>query len=62
MFLMCGALRETPVILRDLKHHLLGYFVHIIGNAARFVGAFVPLLTNTRRKEFIDRDHRLSML
>jgi hypothetical protein len=36
---MCGAFCETLVILRDLKHHLLGYFVHIIGNTARFVGA-----------------------
>jgi hypothetical protein len=60
---MCGALCETLVILRDLKHHLLGYFVlHIIGNTARFVGAFVPVLTNTRHKEFIDRNHRLSIL
>src|SRR5215831_18919013 len=25
---MCGALCETLAILRDLKHHLLGYFVH----------------------------------
>jgi hypothetical protein len=37
---MCGALCEALVIVRDLKHHLLGYFVlHIIGNTARFVGA-----------------------
>ena len=39
---MCGALCEALVIVRDLKHHLLGYFVlHMIGNTARFVGAFV---------------------
>jgi hypothetical protein len=36
---------EVPVISRDLKHHLLGYFVpHIIGKIARFVGAFAPVL------------------
>src|SRR5262249_26732644 len=36
---------EVPVISRDLKHHLLGYFVlHIIGKLARFVGAFAPVL------------------
>src|SRR5262249_57078373 len=36
---------EVPVISRDLKHHLLGYFVlHIIGEIARFVGAFAPVL------------------
>jgi len=35
----------VPVISRDLKHHLLGYFVlHIIGKIARFVGAFAPVL------------------
>src|SRR6516165_2626257 len=58
---MCGALCEALVIVRDLKHHLLGYFVlHIIGNTARFVGAFVPVLINTRRREFIDGNHRLT--
>ena len=58
---MCGALCEMLVIVRDLKHHLLGYFVlHIIGNTARFVGAFVPVLINTRRREFIDGNHRLT--
>jgi hypothetical protein len=36
------------VIVRDLKHHLLGYFIlHIIGKAARFVGEFAPGLTTT---------------
>jgi len=58
---MCGTLCEMLVIVRDLKHHLLGYFVlHIIGNTARFVGAFVPVLINTRRREFIDGNHRLT--
>jgi hypothetical protein len=56
---MCNALCEALVIVRDLKHHLLRYFVlHIIGNTARFVGAFVPVLINTRRREFIDGNHR----
>jgi hypothetical protein len=56
---MCGTLCEMLVIVRDLKHHLLGYFVlHIIGNTARFVGAFVPVLINIRRREFIDGNHR----
>jgi hypothetical protein len=42
---MCGALCEALVIVRDLKHHLLGYFVlHIIGKTARFVCAFAPVL------------------
>ena len=58
---MCGALCEALVIVRDLKHYLLGYFVpHIIGNTARFVGAFVPVLINTRRREIIDGNHRLA--
>src|SRR5262252_1428526 len=58
---MCGALCEALVIVRDLKHYLLGYFIlHIIGNTARFVGAFVPVLINTRRREFIDGNHRLT--
>ena len=40
-----GALCEVFVIIRDLKHHLFGYFVlHIIGKTARFVGAFAPVL------------------
>src|SRR5262249_22203286 len=40
-----GTLCEELVIIRDLKHHLLGYFVlHIIGKTARFVGAFAPVL------------------
>ena len=37
-----------------------GAVLHIIGNTARFVGAFVPVLINTRRREFIDRNHRLT--
>jgi hypothetical protein len=42
-----------------LKHYLLGYFVlHIIGNTARFVGAFAPVLTTTRRNEFVDGNRR----
>src|SRR5262245_2755071 len=58
---MYGALCEALVIVRDLKHHLLGYFVlHIIGKTARFIGAFVPVLINTRRREFIDGNHRLT--
>jgi hypothetical protein len=44
-----GALCEALVIVRDLKHHLLRYFVfHIIGKTARFVGEFAPGLTTTR--------------
>ena len=40
-----GTLCEVLVIVRDLKCHLLGYFVlHIIGKTARFVGAFAPVL------------------
>ena len=36
---------EVLVIIRDLKRHLLGYFVfHIIGKTARLVGAFAPVL------------------
>jgi hypothetical protein len=54
-----GALCEVLVIVRDLKHHLLGYFVlHIIGKTARFVGEFAPRLTTTRRRKFIDGNHR----
>src|ERR671930_403235 len=54
-----GALCEALVIVRDLKHHLLGYFVlHIISKAARFVGEFAPGLTPTRRREFVDGNHR----
>ena len=38
-----GALCEALVIVHDLKHHLLRYFVlHIIGKTARFVGEFAP--------------------
>ena len=38
-----GTLCAVLVIIRDLKHHLLGCFVlHIIGKTARFVGAFAP--------------------
>src|SRR5262249_48133329 len=41
-----GTLCEVPVIIRDLKHHLLGYFfLHIIGKTARFVSAFAPVLS-----------------
>ncbi len=41
-----GTLCAVLVIIRDLKHHLLGYFVlHIIGKTARFVGAFAPVLS-----------------
>jgi hypothetical protein len=40
-----GTLCAVLVIIRYLKHHLLGYFVlHIIGKTARFVGAFAPVL------------------
>src|SRR5262245_27773054 len=40
-----GTLCEVLVIIRDLKRHLLGYFVlHIIGKTARLVGAFAPVL------------------
>ena len=40
-----GTLCEVLVIIRDLKHHPLGYFVlHIIGKTVRFVGAFAPVL------------------
>ena len=40
-----GALCEVFVIIRDLKRHLLGYFVlHIIGKTARLAGAFAPVL------------------
>jgi hypothetical protein len=54
-----GALCEALVIVRDLKHHLLRYFVlHIIGKTARFVGEFAPRLTTTRRRKFIDGNHR----
>jgi len=36
---------EVLVIIRDLKHHPLGYFVpHIVGKTVRFVGAFAPVL------------------
>jgi hypothetical protein len=56
---LSGALCEALVIVRDLKHHLLGYFVlHIIGKTTRFVGAFAPVLTTTRRGEFVDGNHR----
>src|SRR5262249_38535664 len=83
---------EGLVIIRDLKHHPLGYFVlHIIGKTVRFVGAFAPVLrvvnkggrhkvmlkrppqvartlpprfhpfpTTTRRREFVDGNHRLA--
>jgi hypothetical protein len=45
-----------------LKHHLLGYFVlHIIGNTARFVGAFAPVLTTSRRREFVDGNRRRAL-
>jgi hypothetical protein len=54
-----GALCEALVIVRDLKHHLFRYFVfHIIGKTARFVGEFAPRLTTTRRRKFIDGNHR----
>ncbi len=63
---------EVLVIIRDLKRHLLGYFVfHIIGKTARLVGAFVPVLClhafthlptikpiSTRRREFVDGNHQ----
>src|SRR5262245_66358588 len=43
---LLGTLCAVLVIIRDLKHHLLGYFVlHIIGKTARFVGAFAPVLS-----------------
>jgi len=39
--MLCAVL----VIICDLKHHLLGYFVfHIIGETARLVGAFAAVL------------------
>jgi hypothetical protein len=42
---LLGTLCAVLVIIRHLKHHLLGYFVlHIIGKTARFVGAFAPVL------------------
>jgi hypothetical protein len=51
-----GTLCAVLVIIRDLKHHLLGYFVlHIIGKTARFVGAFAP------GTKFLSRDRRRSL-
>src|SRR5262245_12752667 len=43
---LIGTLCAVLIIIRDLKHHLLGHFVlHIIGKIARFVGAFAPVLS-----------------
>src|SRR5262249_61470946 len=42
---LLGTLCAVLVIIRHLKHHVLGYFVlHIISKTARFVGAFAPVL------------------
>jgi hypothetical protein len=58
-----SALCEVLVIVRDLQHHLLGYFVlHIIGKTARFVGEFAPGLTTTEVREFVDGNHRPRIL
>src|SRR5215813_297578 len=60
-FSLSGAFCQALVIVRDLKHHLLGYFVlHIVGKTACRIGAFAPVLTTTRRIQFVDGHHRLA--